>query len=122
MDVNIPSRNPWRRDWLRGSESRALVSERIHTAQMMYQARVAKRSTALARSARTTVMLTGGQAKYWVGILIVGETGLASEYVLAHEFGADERFDENRGDPAFDETEGARDLNEILETIAWVPI
>lgn len=122
MDVDIPDRNPWRREWLRGSDARALVTERINTAQMMYQAGVAKRSTALARSAHTTVMLTGRRAKYWVGILIVGETGLASEYVLAHEFGAEERFDANRGDPAFDETEGARDLNEILETIAWVPM
>lgn len=122
MEANVPSHNPWRRDWLRGNECRSLVSERINTAQMMYQAAVSKRSTALARSARTTVRLTGSQAKYWVGILLVGETGLASEYALAHEFGADERFDENRGDPAFDETEGARDLNEILETIAWVPM
>lgn len=122
MEADIPDRNPWRRDWLRGSDSRALVGERINTAKMMYQAAVAKRSTALARSAHTTVMLTGSRAKYWVGILIVGETGLAAEYVLAHEFGADERFDANRGDPAFDETEGARDLNEILETIARVPM
>ncbi|KLI04508.1 MULTISPECIES: hypothetical protein [Mycolicibacterium] len=122
MEHRVPLPNPWRRDWLRGPECRALVTERIHTAQMMYQAAVAKRSSALARSAHTTVALTGSNVKYWAGTLSVGETGMAATYVLAHEFGADERYDENRGDPSFDETEGARDLNDILETIAWVPM
>lgn len=122
MQADIPEPNPWRQDWLKGSDCRAVITERINTGQMLYQAGVSKRSDALARSARTTVAIGGTSTRYWEGTLIVGETGIAAGYVLAHEFGADDRYDENRGDPTFDETKGAHDLNATLQALSWIPL
>ncbi|MBX9920006.1 MAG: hypothetical protein K2Y33_09310 [Mycolicibacterium frederiksbergense] len=123
MDARIPSKpNPFLTDYLRGGECRGIITERTNTALMMYQAEVAKRSAALAKSAHATVEIGGVQHDRWVGTLTVGELGIADDYVLPHEFGADDRYDANRGDPTFDETEGARDLNFVLESLIWVPL
>lgn len=123
MKTSIPDKpSPWRQDYLKSTECRAVIAERINTAQMLYQAGVAKRSTDLARSTHVSTAIGGTSTKYWVGTLTVGDIGVASGYVLAHEFGADERFDANRGDPSFDETEGAHDLNAVLQSLVWVPL
>lgn len=122
MDASIPIPNPFVKDYLLSAECRGIVTERTHTALRMYQAEVAKRTGALARSAHATVHRGGLKDDRWIGTLTVGDTGITGEYALAHEFGADERFDSNRGDPAFDETEGAQDLNLVLETLIWRPL
>lgn len=123
MRTSIPeSPSLWRQDYLKSTDCRKVIAERIHTAEMLYQAGVAKRSSDLARSTHVSTAIGGTTTKYWEGTLTVGETGLAADYVLAHEFGADERFDANRGDPSFDETEGAHDLNAVLQSMIWVPL
>lgn len=122
MKCDVPEPNLWRREWLVGAECRTVVTERINTALMLYQAGVAKRSTALAQSAYAAVAIGGTKTQYWEGTLTVGEVGAAAGYVLPHEFGADERYNENRGDPTFDETEGAHDLNAVLQALIWVPM
>lgn len=124
MDVDIPEKNPWRGQWLKSSECRVLVTERTHTAEMLYQAEVSRRSGRLAGATHVSTALGGPKRNYWEGILTVGgasATGLL-DYVLPHEFGARERYSENRGDPIFDETEGAHDLDMVLELIALVPM
>ena len=124
MDVDIPEKNPWRGQWLKSSECRALVTERINTAQMLYQAEVSRRTGRLARATRVSTELGGPKRNYWEGVLTVGGpsgVGLL-DYVLPHEFGARKRYDENRGDPLFDETQGAHDLDMVLELIALVPM
>lgn len=122
MDAKIPTPNYWRREWLKGAQCRAVITERTHTAEMLYRAGVAKRSGALARSAHASVAIGGTSTRYWEGTLTIGDLGLAGDYVLAHEFGAAQRYDSNKGDPTFDETEGAHDLNAVLHALVWVPL
>jgi hypothetical protein len=124
VDVDIPEKNPWRGQWLRSRECRALVTERGRTAEMLYQAEVAKRTGGLARSTHLSTALGGVKKNYWEATLTVGgpsPVGLI-DYVLPHEFGARERYDDNRGDPTFDETQGDRDLDLVLDMLAWVPM
>lgn len=123
MESDIPTDpNPFLTDYLRGPECFGIITERTHTAQWMYQGEVSKRSAALAGSAHSSVDIGGVKRDRWVGTLTVGDLGLAGDYILPHEFGADERYDANKGDPAFDETEGAHDLNLVLETLIWMPL
>lgn len=117
MDIDIPDPNPWRGDFLLGPQCRAIVTERGNTAVMLYQAEVAKRSSELAASAHCHVDRGGRRRNYWAATVSVG-----SGHILPHEFGADTRYDENRGDPSFDETEGAHDLSNVLEMLIWVPL
>lgn len=124
MDVDIPDPNPWRGQWLKSQQCRALVAERGLTAEMLFQAEVAKRTGGIAQSTHVSTALGGPKRNYWEATLSVGGApgrGLL-DYVLPHEFGADERYDENRGDPLFDETSGARDLDLVLDMLAWVPM
>lgn len=122
MRATIPIPNPFVKDFLVGAQCRGIITERTNTALLMYQATVAKRSGALAGAAHASIGRGGVKNDRWVGTLSVGDLGVGVDYVLAHEFGADERFDGNRGDPSFDETEGAHDLNTVLETLAWMPL
>jgi hypothetical protein len=122
MDASIPLPNHFVKDYLLGPECRGIITERTHTALWMYQAEVTKRSGGLARSAHASIGRGGLKNDRWIGTLTIGEFGIVGDYVLAHEFGADKRFDSNRGDPAFDETEGAHDLNLVLETLIWMPL
>ncbi|MEW5810267.1 MAG: hypothetical protein AB1925_12520 [Actinomycetota bacterium] len=124
MDVDIPEKNAWRGQWLKSNECRALVFERGHTAQMMYQAEVSRRSGRLAGATRVSTALGGPRRNYWEATLTVGGLSASGllDYVLPHEFGARERYDANRGDPLFDETHGAHDLDMVLELLALVPL
>lgn len=124
MDVDIPEKNPWRGQWLKSQQCRALVTERGLTAEMLFRAEVAKRSGGLARATRVTTALGGAKRNYWEATLTVGGPSSVGwiDYILPHEFGARERFDENRGDPLFDETQGAHDLDLVLELLAMVPM
>lgn len=124
MDVDIPDPNPWRGQWLKSTQCRALVTERTHTAEMLYQAEVTRRTGGLAGATRVSTALGGPKRNYWEGTLTVGGPSAQGliDYVLPHEFGARERYDENRGDPLFDETQGAQDLDLVLELLALVPM
>ena len=78
----------------------------------------------MAAATRVTTALGGKKRNYWEATLTVGgpsSRGLI-DYILPHEFGARERYDSNRGDPLFDETEGAHDLDLVLDLLAWVPM
>lgn len=123
MKCHVPNRNRWRGAWLVGPECRVVVTERINTAEMLYQAEVAKRSGRLAGATRVTVQRGGPKRNYLEGVLTVGGQSARGmvDYILPHEFGAQERFDANRGDPAFDETVGDRDLYAVLDMLALVP-
>ena len=124
MKCHVPNRNPWRGQWLVGRECRVMVTERINTAEMLYQAEVAKRTGRLAGSPRVTVRRGGAKRNYLEGVLTVGGESARGmvDYIPPHEFGASDRFDANRGDPSFDETEGDRDLELVLDMLAWVPL
>jgi hypothetical protein len=98
------------------------MQERGQTAALLYEAGVAKRSADLARSVRSTVGRGGERGNYLEATVVAGAVGPAADYVLPHEFGAHERYRENHGDPRFDETEGAHDLEQVLEMLAWVPM
>lgn len=103
------------------SELRRIIEERTHTALMLYQAQVAKRSGALARSARVHTAIepvVKGQPR-WVGTLTVGGDGV--DYAAAHEFGRGDRPGSVDGDPNDPDAgiiqHGAHDLNVVLESL-----
>ncbi|MCX8559774.1 hypothetical protein OS122_02525 [Mycolicibacterium mucogenicum] len=104
-----------------GSELRRAVEERTHTALALYQAQVAKRTGALASSARASTSIEPvikGQAR-WVGTLTVGGDGV--DYAAAHEFGRGEHpgsvlADANDPDAGIIQ-HGAHDLNVVLENL-----
>lgn len=87
MDVNIYYPNPAVEDALVGQQMREIVSERIQLAHLLYQAIVAKRSGALARSAHASTAIEKPVKGFprWVGTLSVG--GQYVDYALPHEFG-----------------------------------
>lgn len=124
MDADIPDPNPWRGQFLKSQQCRALVTERGLTGEMLYQAEVAKRTGGLARATHVSTELGGPKKNYWEATLTVGGPSAVGliDYVLPHEFGARERYDENAGDPSFDETQGDRDLDLVLDMLAWVPM
>lgn len=103
-------------------EVRRIVEERVHTALALYQAQVAKRSGALARSARVHTAIEPvlkGQPR-WVGTLTVGGQGV--DYGATHEFGRGEHphsIDANVNDAdAGIIQHAAHDLNVVLENLA----
>lgn len=103
-------------------EVRRIVEERVHTALALYQAQVAKRTGALARSARVSTAIEPvlkGQPR-WVGTLTVG--GSTVDYAAAHEFGRGDRpgsVDADANDPdAGIIQHAAHDLNVVLENLS----
>lgn len=70
-------------DWLQGPECFQLTRERTELAQTLYQSIVAKRSGALAESARVS-MERGANGRH-EGVLTVG--GTIATYGASHEFG-----------------------------------
>lgn len=113
MDVNIyRAPNPAVSAILLSQGVRDLAGDKANLARDIYQSIVAKRSAALARSARAYTEIGGTPYNdRWIGVLSVG--GGAVDYALPHDFGID--TEDNRGDPAFVESEGAQDLNQVLE-------
>lgn len=120
MDVNIYRPNPALAEIMVSQQMRDIVSERIQLAQLLYQAIVAKRSGALARSAHahTSIETVLKGEPRWVGTLTVG--GDFVDYALPHEFGRGEH-------PGSLEATGfgdsqivqrpADDLNRVLEEL-----
>lgn len=110
MRNNIPSgpgRNPAIREILLSDRMRSLMRIRAGVAQDLYQGIVAKRTGALAASARIETFIGGKLNDRWCGRLIVGEP---IAYGAAHEFGTD------NGDERI--VAGARDLNQVLNMLA----
>lgn len=109
--VLYPDPNPALTGVLKSNELRAILFERAQTAQFLYQARVAKRSTALAQSARGHTEIGGIRQDRWIGVLSV-HSGI--EYEAAHEFG----YTTRRGKRAKRRfVPGAHDLNAVLEEL-----
>lgn len=116
MDVKLyRSPNPALAANLRGAEMRSAVRQVAEIGEALYREEVAKRTGRIAAATHVSTEIGGVDSDRWIGVLTVG--GAGADYALAHEFGADERYDANRGDPAFDETQGAQDLNRVLEII-----
>lgn len=106
-DVRIPFPNPFLTRWLVSDECKRLVESTTHTAQMLYQAVVAKESGDLARTARVSMFIGGRNSDRWVGQLTVGGRGV--DYGASHEFGTDD------GDMNIQP--GAHDLNVVLNQL-----
>ena len=116
LEITIhPAPNPALSERLRSDDMRAIVRDVTYLAEALYREEVAKDTSRLAAATHVGTEIGGTYSDRWIGVLTVGR---GVEYVLPHEFGAAERFDENRGDPAFDETMGARDLNRVLEILS----
>jgi hypothetical protein len=107
MDVDIPEPNPALAAVLLSPAIRAICAERANTAQWLYQSRVAKRSSALARSAHAHTEIGGWRQDRWIGVLSV-HSGI--EYEAAHEYGHKSR-------KARKPIAGAHDLNAVLEEL-----
>ena len=107
MEVDIPDPNPALTAWLLSPRCREICFERASTAQWLYQSRVAKRSTALARAAHAHTEIGGARQDRWIGVLSV-HSGI--EYEAAHEFGY--KAGKRRKPIA-----GAHDLNAVLEEL-----
>lgn len=111
MEVDIPQPNPALARWLLSARCREIVFERAHTAQLLYQARVAKRSTLLAKSARAHTERGGVRHDRYIGVLSVHD---AIEYEASHEFG----YTSRKGKKAKRRyVSGAHDLNAVLEEL-----
>lgn len=118
MDVNIYHPNPALAEILVSEQMRAIVSEKANLARDLYQAIVAKRTGALAASARAHTEIEPvikGQPRV-VGYLTVGG-GL--DYALAHEFGRGEHEGSIHDlDSGHDIVQKASDdLNRVLEEL-----
>jgi hypothetical protein len=111
MEVTIPEPNPALTELLLSGRMREIVFERATMAQALYQARVAKRSAALAGTARAFTEIGGVRHDRWIGTMLVGQ-GL--EYGASHEFG----YMTRKGKRARQRyVPGAHDLNDVLEEL-----
>jgi phage gpG-like protein len=108
VEVIIPEPNPALTELLVSVRMREIVFDRAVTGQMLYQVRVAKESTKLARTARAFTEIGGKRQDRWIGTVLVGE-GL--EYGASHEFG----YTTRRGTRARrHKVAGTLDLNHVL--------
>lgn len=127
MEVNIPEPNEALTALLMSQEMKAIVEERGHMAQMLYQADVAKRTGRLAASAQVQTEIGGVRHDRWVSHLTVGGEGAKgmADYGAAHQFGHWE--DESRlfgndftsGESAVF-VEGSHELNRVLEQLGGI--
>lgn len=116
IDVRIyPAPNPAVSRALSSVTMRSIVRDVTELAEALYREEVTRRTGALATDTHVGVEMGGTYSDRWSGTLTVG-SGVARDYVLAHEFGID--TDENAGDPSFVEAEGAQDLNRVLEILS----
>lgn len=112
LDVDIPEPNPAITALLVSARMRAIMEERANTAQMLYQAQVAKRTGRLARSARAHTEIGGKRNDRWIGELIIGG---GIDYGAAHEFGAD--VVDFAGETHQDANPAHHDLNQVLQML-----
>lgn len=116
MDVNIyRAPNPAVSERLLSSDMRRIVRDVGELGEALYREEVAKRTGNLARDTHVGTEVGGTDLDRWISVLTVG-TGAAREYTLPHEFGID--TETNLGDPTFVESEGAHDLNRVLEIMS----
>ncbi|AVJ50229.1 neck protein [Mycobacterium phage Mendokysei] len=112
-NINIPEPNPAVAAVKMSPRMRGILEHIGHTAVLLYQARVAKRTRRLALSARATVEVAGARHDTLAGVVTVG--GHGAGYALPHEFGADVPLfgdhEEEHEQPA------AHDLNRVLEEL-----
>ena len=111
-DINIPKPNPAIREVQKSARMREIVLLLASVGVDLYQAKVAKRTTRLARSARASAEIGGNHNNMWVGVVTVGQ-GLS--YELPHEFGADVPLFGDEHDKF--EQHPAHDLNFVLENL-----
>jgi hypothetical protein len=119
VEIDIPEPNPALTQWLMSQRCRDIVMERAQTAQWLYQSRVAKRSTLLAKSAHGHTEIGGRRRDRWIGVLSVHA---AIEYEASHEFGHRSRGKgPGRGKEGPRQPghfiPGAHDLNAVLEEL-----
>lgn len=119
MELNIPEPNEALTAFLVGARCDEILHEIGAKAVPLYQATVAKRTGALAASARFHTEIGGARNDRHVGVMTVGD-GLA--YGAAHQFGHWEDESNRFGsDLAEGESsvfvEGAHDLNRVLEEL-----
>lgn len=113
ITVDIPEPNEALTALMLSAEMEAIVRERAETAKALYQASVAKRTGALAASARADVVIGGVRHDRHVGIVTVGED---LGYGLAHEFGVgDHPGSVHNLDGPNQVMAAANDLNRVLE-------
>lgn len=105
MQNNIPSPNPFIREWLKGPECKAIVGRQGNRALEIYRDIVAKRTGELAGSATVDTHIGGKRNDRWVSTLTV-----RAPYAASHEFGTDD------GDEHI--AAGAHDLNVVLNALA----
>lgn len=118
MEVNIPEPNEALTALLLSPRMEEICRERVEVAKGLYQAKVAKRTGALAASAHATTEIGGVRHDRHVGILTVGED---LGYGASHEFGTgDHPQSVHNLDGPNHIQQGARDLNTVLEELGHV--
>ncbi|WP_195166887.1 hypothetical protein [Mycobacteroides abscessus] len=125
MEITLdPAPNPAITNALKGTQMRRSLETIGHTAQMLYQAKVAKRSNALAASARTSVHRGGIEQDRLVMDMTVGGQGPLGtvDYGAAHEFGTQEQHADSdaarlAGEAPIDQNPGVHDLNWVLQEL-----
>lgn len=116
MDVTVyPHPNPALTEVLRSARMRAIMLELAELAQALYREEVAKRTGALAASARAYTEIGGIDNDRWIGVLSVGS---ANPYDLHHEFGTERSEGITDGENWVHGAQaGADDLNRVLDLL-----
>ncbi|MCV7354494.1 hypothetical protein [Mycolicibacterium fluoranthenivorans] len=117
MDINFQTPNPGLAAFLLSGDCRRAVEERANMAMLLYQARVAKRTGALARSAHASTEIGGVRHDRHIGVMTVGR---GVDYELPHEFGRGNHPGSVHDLDSDHETiqQGADDLNAVLEELS----
>lgn len=124
-DINIPNPNPALSRILVSDNMRRIVRQSGEQAKARYVAIVAKRSGALARSARVRTIIGGYKNDRWIATLTVGQ-GLG--YGASHEFGHKQarnavtgRFEKSTGKRRrgvrSKKAQAAKDLKQVLRSL-----
>lgn len=114
MDVDL-SHNPSAvGEFMLSQRCREICYERADMAMMLYQAEVAKRSGALARTAHAHTEIGGKRHDRWIGVLSVASRQV--EYEAAHEFGYTHKIGKGKQGPG-EFIPGHDDLNAVLEQL-----
>lgn len=112
-EIRIPKPNAALRAAQTSTNMRQILESIANTGVMLYQAKVAKRTGALARSARAHTEIGGKHKNMWVGVVTVG-----TSHGLPHEDGANVPLFGDRNDSH--RQKAARDLNFVLENLGGV--